>query len=612
MMVSKKFSKLITALILVTAVIITLVYITAAFTGTNVTNQVDFQNISLSRNGVIIPTNATDVDFSQGARFTFSIDWVMTNPNTQLQDGDYFEFFIPSKFARAIPNGMYKRGSDNNIWAKVNFSTTYNPDGSRTATVVFNENVVGMSNLSGTINIDITYSDHINGPIVWEFVLAGVAHRYEGNSTYVPPSNNPLSNTLISQTQDQVRKTGSYSQTHNAYGWTLRVNERGDDWNGRVTISDSFGLGHTLRPWVSNVSVANQIFYFGFDNVPGDNNLYFQIYIYDYNAMRQDYNELAQAYIDTNGVDDRLITFVESMNYLPYREGGQIALIPEGRVTTFMRNSMANIIEAGQPKYRFAYTGPITVNRTTTGFEIILEDLGDKSARISYYTVYTSLLPMQQITNNVNVRVENPVFEFSHTPVVVYIRNVATVRGITGYLILMKSNPLETIFLEGVEFTLRNNSTGEEIISDLTNNHGTTLLDLSNFTGPLEGFYTLIENLSTVPTGYIGADPITLELNDIGVIISVNGVPIPNAGLLIPGVGRFSGDGLIFNVYNELYLEETQDTITIPNPIDPDPILPVSNPRTGDINVIALLLIFISSLVGIIFIIRKMRKKPKA
>jgi len=501
---------------------------------------------------------------------------------------------------------MIKRGSDNNIWANIIFASSDNPDGTRTAKVVFNENVNGRTDLTGTINIDITYNEPFNGPILWEFILAGTVNRYAGNSTYTPSSGNPTSHTLISQTQDQVRKSGAYSQTHHAYNWVIRINERGDDWRGRVRITDSFGLGHALRPWVSSISNSSRAFYFGFDNVPNDNRMYFQIYIYDYNAMRRDYNELAQAYIDSAGVDDRLITLVSSLNYQPYRENGQIALIPEGRATTFMRNSMGNIMEGSQYKYRTAYTGPIRVNRTLTGFEIILEDLGNKSARISYYTEYTSLIPTPEITNNVNVTVEDIDFMMTHPPVAVVVRNLATIRGITGYLILMKSNTTETIFLEGVQFLLRKNLTGEELLSDLTNNHGTTLLDLSSFTEPLAGFYTLIENPQTVPPGYIAAEPIILELNDVGAIISVNGIPLTDDDLLIPDVGRFSSDGLIFNVYNKLYLEQLSGNYNpeIPNNSNP----PIENPKTGDINITALLLIFIFSCVGIGLIFLKLKK----
>ena len=513
------------------------------------TSEISFENVVLTVNGTVVE------EADDGGTFTIKysntsiikFDWT-ANEDASFVSGDYFTFTVPEDFgSRMSTDGLAMTAVDGTVMGVIIF--TKNTDGTYTATAIFNENVESLTNVSGTVKLQVTYAGMESKPVSWTFVLGEDEYIYEGSAE--------IRITGISDVAERViGKGGSYQSNNNAYLWTMFFNEQTEKLTGTVTITDVLGSGQRITPYKGTTKGQYD---YKIDYPAGDDNYYFRIRLIDYDTMRTDYNAMAVEY-NVNGYEgltasskvlfDFLVNY--SSNYAFIGTDGKIATVADNRITNFMKDGLVWTPDSTKPStYRYIVDlGELGIDHyielTEEGFMISLTDVGEYGVWIRYYTEATALMEQSKLENTAYLGT-------SKTTTSVNIGSSATVTGVRGSITLIKSNTHETKMFTGVEFVLEDDQGAK--LTAKTNASGVLAFKLADFNYyDFTGTYTLTENPATTPAGYQCAAPITLELDASGAIVKINGQSVSaTSGLTIEEVCRVTQDGLMITVYNKEY-----------------------------------------------------------
>ena len=513
------------------------------------TSEITFENVELTVGSTVVE-EADDGDVFTVKYYNncvFKFDW-KTDENANFISGDYFTFTVPEDFGSKMPpDGLAMTAPDGTVMGVITFLKE--ADGTYTATATFNENVGSLTNVSGTVKLQVAYTGTESKAVSWGFVLGEDEYEYEGNAEIII-------NGISTIPERPIAKGGSYQSQYDAYLWTILFNEQTKNLTGTVTITDILGSGQQIVPLKGT---TNAKYDYEVDYPAGDNNYYFRIRLSDYDTMRTDYNVMAKEYNENGGYEglsaDSKVLFDYINNgpgYAMVGDDGKIAPVADGRITNFMKDRLIWLWDGSKPSnYRYIVDleelGIVPyIALTDEGFTIDLTDVGEYGVWIRYYTEATALMEQSQLKNTVCL-------DNSQTTSSVNIGSSATVTGAKGSITLIKSNTHETKMFTGVEFVLED-SQGTRLTAE-TNASGVLTFKLAGFNYyDFTGTYTLTENPDTTPAGYQCAAPITLELDTSGAIVKINGQSVSaTSGLTIEGICRVTQDGLMITVYNKEY-----------------------------------------------------------
>lgn len=361
--------------------------------GQDVTSYITFSDGTLTVGSTEITQNS-DYSFTYTSAYKFTINWATINTSTTFDANDYFTFTVPAEFAPTSGTRWITISSDTGV--PLGTIEIY-PGGS--ATAVFNSNINGLQELSGTITLTGNYIVIEEGVEVdWIFEFGSTIYEYTGESAgYIHPDSLATSN--------KIYKTGSVSSISDAYVWYIYANQSQDALTGAITLTDTFGSGYDLRT-IPNRSVSSDGYY-AIDSDPS--NPYFCIYTIDWNAMRADYN---QKYV-TDG-EQMTTGYVVNGEVPPGQYSLYMLYVMRNEVYTQVEVDAGLVLPAGKTvgsyKYMTLYTGGITgAVKTDDGFEILFPDgaLNEQCLYIQYYVELTSAMVPDKITNDASIEGSN-------------------------------------------------------------------------------------------------------------------------------------------------------------------------------------------------------------
>lgn len=246
----------------------------------NVTDKIEFTATLSNSSGKEIATGS-DPNFKPyyWSIFYFQINWETVDSNLGFEDGDYFTFTVPEIFSEV---GTVNMMSDEDIWGVITFGTATDSNGSVTATATFSDKINSQTALSGSIQLSAIYKSRIKGePVEWVFDFSGgCIYEYTGTNSTEPNPNYDM-------TKPKLKRGEIVGEESGKYLWTICLNQEMKAWTGPVTVTDTIGDGHKLTKYLLINSINQNNGSYGVDNTP-----YFQIYEYDWNKMRDDYNDL--------------------------------------------------------------------------------------------------------------------------------------------------------------------------------------------------------------------------------------------------------------------------------------------------------------------------------
>lgn len=545
-------------------------------TPTDITDQIAFDNITLTVSGKELDPDASDNTFPYSYGYQLEIDWSAVDSG-YYDANDYFTFSIPDIFHT---NQLYdvKDSNTGNVLGSLSFSKE--DDGTTTGTITFNKNIEGTTNIKGTLNLTASYLVVEEGETVyWEIQLGEtIVKVYEGETEgYVHP--NGYAGITESAYKNGSKTSASSDLGDNTYSWYAYFNTQLDNWDAKTTVTDTFVDGTYCLRQYRDRTVDEAKGFFGDSNWSGNNDAYLYIILVDWEAMGNAYNDLvdqADANNETTINPNTEFGLSDIPSYYIRDDNNQLIKYTKGeRLPSFMVNVMRTLryksgdsIPAGKDAGDYIYMDyfdpdDVDVAITDEGFKIELaaHSIGERSVYLHYYTDITSVVPVSQLTNDIAITFEDekdPTYESSST---VNVTTTAVVEGekIPGEIKLYKANRNQNIIFQGVTFTLEDKNNPDKSITVTTDENGVLTFKLSDImTAPYTGTYILTEASDTTPSGYMCADPIEIELDVDGKVISVNGEAVAD---------NYEG-----NVLDLVYVLKDHQTLTVYNYLASSPV----------------------------------------
>jgi len=468
----------------------------------DITDYIIFTNGELTSSSGIINEGDTDIVFGYWASYTFGTDWsvdfaALAADGITLEAGDYFTFTVPDIFGPQT----FTLGDASGVWATVEIDADGN------GKVTFASAVEGKQDLSGSLELKATYKESTKDiPVEWTFEFGNDTFEYTGQSG----GGDPIGNNhhyVKDAAKFSIGKSGDY------YGWQAFINMMGDDWTGEVTIEDTLGPYHKMAPCQD--SSASQERY-GVDGID-----YLSIGVIDWEQMREDYNSFVQY---SKSISSEILWYRKPANSTIWKQSSYRTAdeITSG-YTSFMINSMRWWAQGSYYDYITPYTGGLeSIEVTPGGYKIIFPDgaLNEQSLVLLYYTELSSGYTPPTLDNDIKVTGTDIEYETQSTHTV---SGSGSISGTAGEITIIKfdSSGHETLAEASFELIKETVICGTET----TGSNGMVIFKLRSDGNGYAGTYTLTETAAP-PSYTILSEPLMIEINSTGKILSVNGTTV--------------------------------------------------------------------------------------